>query len=497
MHEQYGRRKGEGMRRKIGLMFLSVFVILMVGQVAYAENPVITQKDIDDGVFFCKEYPVSLQVNGATVESDVSPVIIKERTLIPVRAVFESMGAAVNWNEEARLVEITLGASAVQLVIDSNTAFVNGAKTSMDVPAMIIESRTLIPVRFVAESLVCGVGWDDAKRTVMITSPAIEEKTAIYSIEVEETSDQYKVVIQGDGILGRYQSFAYDNPERFGVDIKGAALSLDGDKISVESEIFHAVRFSQFEENTVRIVMDLKEKVAGKVSYSSDRSSIYIDFEKGKAEEFEGLGDVTADGLDVIDWRAAGRLIVIDPGHGGRDTGSQAIRGGVERLNEKDINLDVALRLNRMLQAAGVNTYMLRETDKTITLYERPALANAANGDLYISIHNNSSVNTNANGTELYYYSKANESDYGLSSKCLAETAQKELAKALGINSRGTKSEPAYAVLNKTQMPAIIIEGAFLSNPGDLELMMTDEFRENYAFATAKAIIQILNESVE
>ncbi len=246
------------------------------------------------------------------------------------------------------------------------------------------------------------------------------------------------------------------------------------------------------------MVVDLGEKVAGKVSYSNDKTCIYIDFEKDQPDEYEDLGDITADGLDVVDWRVTEKLVVIDPGHGGKDPGSQAIRDGVELLNEKDINLDVALRLNRMLNAAGVNTYMLREADTSITLYDRPALANAANGDLYVAVHNNSSpVNPNARGVEVYYNSKTNECDFGIYSKHLAEVAYEELRNTIGIPGRGAKSEPAYAVLNKTQMPAIIIEGAFLSNTEDLKLMMTDEFRENYAKATAKAIIQILNECVE
>ena len=485
------------MRRKLRLMILLVMVILMMGQTAYAGNSVITQKDIDDGISFCKEYPVLLQVNGTAVEADVPPVIIKERTLIPARAVFENMGATVAWDEATRVVEVSMGTSSVKLTIDSKTAFVNGAQVTMDVPAMIIDSRTLIPVRFVAESLTCGVGWDDLNRTVKITSPSINKTTTISEINLDEKSDKYRITIQGEGVIDGYETFAYDSPERFGIDVKTATLTIDDSSISANSDIIKAVRFSQFGPATVRVVVDLKKKVAGKVSLSSDKNSLYIDFDKDQASEYENLGEVTADGLPVVDWRATEKLVIIDPGHGGKDTGSQAIRDGVEILNEKDVNLDVALRLNEMLKAAGVRTYILRETDKTITLYERPALANAANGDLYIAIHNNSSVNPSACGVETYYNSKANECDYGIYSKHLAEVAQAELANTIGISSRGAKSEPAYAVLNKTQMPAIIIEGAFLSNTDNLKLMMTDEFRENYALAMAKAIIQILNESVE
>lgn len=483
--------------RKLRLIFLPLLLILMMGTAVYGDNTDVTQKDIDEGIAFCRDFPVRLQVDGEPVEPDVPPVIIKEKTLIPLRAVFERMGAVVSWNEDARLVDVVMGASSVQLTIGSKTAFVNGTQTTLDVPALIINGSTMIPVRFVGESLNCDIGWDDFTRTVSIKSPEIVNPTSITSVKIKEKSDYYRVTIEGDNVIEGYKSFAYDNPQRFGIDIKNVQMEDGEDEIKENNELIKTVRFSQFTPDTVRVVVDLKEKIVGRVSFSSDQSSIYIDFDKDQHQEYEDLGDVTADGLGVVDWRATEKLVVIDPGHGGNDTGSQAKQDGVEILNEKDVNLDIALRLNRLLKAAGVKTYILREDDTTITLYDRPALANAANGDLYVSVHNNSSVNTSARGTETYYNSKANESDYNIYSKELAELAQKYLVELLGTNDRRAKSEPAYAVLNKTQMPAIIIEGAFLSNTEDLKLMMTDEFRENYALAASRAIIEILNKSVE
>ncbi|HML38816.1 MAG TPA: N-acetylmuramoyl-L-alanine amidase family protein [Bacillota bacterium] len=479
-----------------------------MGQGVYADTK-ITQNDIDEGITFCKDYPVLLQVDGKKVEGDVPPVIIKEKTLIPVRAVFEDMGADVTWYEDARLVEIRMGSSNVQLTIDSSTALVDGTPKTMDVPAMIIGGRTMIPVRFVGEPLSCGIGWDDLSRTVIIKSPAepaepvesaVKTTASIDSVEVKDKSDGYRIVIQGDDAIEGYKTFAYDDPDRFGIDIKNSVLDIDDGKIDSDRDngIFNSVRYSQFDNNTVRVVVDLAAKVAGKVSFSEDKEKIYIDFDKGQADNHENLGSVTADGLDVVDWRAANKLVVIDPGHGGTDPGTQAIRDGVEILNEKDINLDIALRLNEMLKSAGVSTYILRETDKTITLYDRPALANSAAADIYVSIHNNSNKDhPDAKGTEVFYNTKASESNYGISSKHLADLVYENMMDTVGTFGRGVKSEPAYAVLNKTNMPAILIEGAFLSNTDDLKLMMTDEFRQNYALAAAKAIIQTLNESVE
>lgn len=508
------------MKKKLRLLILSILAILMMSGVGFASNLTISQQDILAGMLVCKDYPVSVKVDGEPVVADVAPVIVKERTLIPARAVFEKMGGQVGWKNDQRVVDVSLGKSNVQLTIDSSVALVNGQKKSMDVPAVIINDRTFIPVRFVAESLNCQVDWDDPNRTVVIDSPidkseddpakipvdnpsdgagspAVDNVVRVKEITVEEQEDYYQILIQGNGRLDGVESFALDNPQRFVVDINKTLLDMQGESLKINNNIFAAVRYSQFNGDTVRVVIDLNEKVAGKVSLSDDKETVMLRFEKGKAQELEELGGTTADGLDVLDWRAAGKLIVIDPGHGGKDSGSRAIRNGKTILNEKDINLDIALRLNRMLQAAGANTYLTREDDTYIGLYERPEKANALGGDLYISIHNNSSDSTGASGTEVYYYRKSNEADYGIDTAGFAKLVQKELIQNIGLKNRGAKSEPAYAVLNKTKMPAIIIEGGFLSNDTDLNMMLSDKFKENYAYATAKAILQTLNESVQ
>jgi N-acetylmuramoyl-L-alanine amidase len=484
------------MRKNVRWLIWTLLMILMMCQTAYAGSD-ITQKDVDEGVSFCKEYPVSLQVDGKAVNTDAGPVIIKERTLIPARAVFESMGATVTWNEASRLVEVSLGTGTVQLTIDSKSAVVNGKQISMEVPALVVGDRTMIPVRFVAESLNCGIGWDGDSRTVKVTSPAVDTKASVESVKVEEKNGLYRITIQGKSALKSFKSFTYDSPPRFGVDIAGASLLMEDGRVSADNEVFSGIRYSQFDDNTVRITIDLTKNQTGKVSFSNDQNTLYIDFDKNQSGSGSSPGSITTDGLSTVDWRAAEKLVIIDPGHGGKDTGSQAVQNGVEILNEKDINLDIALRLNRMLQAAGVNTNILRDADTSIATADRPPIANAANAFLYVSVHNNSfPENPSASGTEVLYNSKATESNYGLYSKHLAEIIQKEMVTQLGTQNRGAKSRPDLLVLNKTTMPAIIIEGAFLSNTGDLKLMLTDEFREKYALSAAKGIIQVLNESV-
>jgi N-acetylmuramoyl-L-alanine amidase len=307
------------MKRGLKVFILAALMILLMCSVAYASEDSITELDIIAGLEFCNEYPVTLNVDGKHIETDVNPVIIKARTLIPARAVFESMGGAVDWNDEDREVHVSLGESKVNLLVDSKTAYLNGEEKTLDVPAMIIGDRTMIPVRFVAESLDCQVGWDDPSRTVLISSPVIEEPLLISDIRVEDLEDKYRVVMEGDDQLEAYNTFAYDNPDRFGINIKDVQLGMEEGNLDIQNEIFKDIRFSQFDAETVRVVVDLEEKVAGKISMSKDRTSIYIDFGKTQAIDHEKLGDTTVDGLAVLDWRATGKLIIIDPGHGGKD----------------------------------------------------------------------------------------------------------------------------------------------------------------------------------
>src|SRR5665648_918888 len=103
---------------------------------------VITKDDVSRGLLYCREYPVIVQIEGVnvpTAEKDVPPLIVSSRTLIPVRAFFEAMGATVDWDAENRIVTVQNDGSTVELVIDSPVAKVEGKAKILEVPAMIID----------------------------------------------------------------------------------------------------------------------------------------------------------------------------------------------------------------------------------------------------------------------------------------------------------------------------------------------------------------------
>lgn len=113
----------------------------------------------------------------AKLEFEVAPMIENGRTLVPLRAIFEAMGATVSWNDATKTVIATRGNDSVVLTIGSNRPIVNGNEVEIDVPAKIVQDRTLAPLRFVGEAFGGKVDWNEATRTISMTSPTNNEST--------------------------------------------------------------------------------------------------------------------------------------------------------------------------------------------------------------------------------------------------------------------------------------------------------------------------------
>ena len=111
---------------------------------------------------------IEVKVNDNTINFDVPPVMVNDRILVPVRAIFESLGAQVEWVEADQSINATRGSDTIRMVIGSNIMTVNGTSKELDVPPMMIEDRTLVPTRAIAEALGSTVSWDDATETVYI-----------------------------------------------------------------------------------------------------------------------------------------------------------------------------------------------------------------------------------------------------------------------------------------------------------------------------------------
>lgn len=166
-------------------------------------------------------------------------------------------------------------------------------------------------------------------------------------------------------------------------------------------------------------------------------------------------------------------LVVIDPGHGGRDPGAIGPSG----LKEADVNLLLAHLVKSRLERA-FRVLMTRMEDQTVSLAARCALANTEGADLFVSLHCNAAANVLARGTESYYMSAAG--------KTLAEHIHRGLV-ALGLTDRGVKRK-SFHVLRHTNMTAVLVEVAFITNSLEEARLASTDFLNVAADAIAKAI---------
>lgn len=182
-----------------------------------------------------------------------------------------------------------------------------------------------------------------------------------------------------------------------------------------------------------------------------------------------------------------GIMVVIDPGHGGQDSGSTY--DGVE---EKTLNLNIALYLAEELDNRGITYKLTREEDVFVGLTDRADMANQCEANLFISIHHNAIKNApSANGTEtLYYPSKKDEPVF--TGEQFAAIVQRHLVEELGTRDRGVIARTNLAVIRRTNMTACIAEIGYMSNDNERGLMVTESFQRHVAKALADAIQEAL-----
>jgi len=156
--------------------------------------------------------PISVIVNGRTITMDVPPVIREGRTLAPLRAIFEALGASVEWDATTSTITSRRNDRTIILQIDHPTARVNNAPIALSVPPVVIGGRTMVPVRFIAESLGATVTWNEQTRTVIVQTDDATMVT-VRTIPAQVTS-----VTDGDTIVVRLESGKEERVRLIGVD---------------------------------------------------------------------------------------------------------------------------------------------------------------------------------------------------------------------------------------------------------------------------------------
>ena len=695
----------KGKRIKNILLIFMTFIMILTN------TPVVAQDFTgyySDGRWHDYTFdPTYVQVNGKLLATDVPPLIFDDHSVVPARAVFEQLGAQVNWDGSKSQVAVSMNSTNILLEINSDIAIVNGTAHKLAIPAKIINDRTMIPTRFVGETLGMEVDWIGAQRTITIDyepqkDEMDKEQFVIGNVDYSINEQSVTIAITADAPIGDYRSFWLEDPTRLVVDIdnaiwdnditktnithagvssarvsqfekepyitrlvvdvekktsyqiylsenkkqlyimfrdkpssvKGVNFKRSGEQNIVEIEmdflqqpkvfrlsnpdrividmptsklniseqiepinanIIKNIRYGQFDKDTARIVLDVggqpqfeidenDGKIIITLSYPSYRNIYYsnnekpaltiysqvvgqqytevigmeniytlsiplsaIDLGTGRMdindEFFEfiyfeqnvekqmtdiifkaknqyefivspeedsaktivrmqlAMADTTPNEPEhkpqgilsevTLDPRAKNKIVVVDPGHGGSDPG--AIYGGV---TEKDLNLDISLRLYDLLKQGGVKVYMTRTDDRFVPLQTRAEFANQLDATLFVSVHNNAMADRNYDGTMMLYYPLPFNPYYNMSGRRLSQILQTELVTRLGTTDRGLRERTNLAVLRRTKMSAVIVEVAFMTNAKDLANLKTDTFRQKSAEAIYAGIVKALNESV-
>lgn len=194
-------------------------------------------------------------------------------------------------------------------------------------------------------------------------------------------------------------------------------------------------------------------------------------------------------------------VVVIDPGHGGQDPGT--IKTG---MVEKELTLDIARRLERLLQQRGLGTLLTRMDDSYVSLQDRAAIANEQPECVFVSIHFDEAGRSAATGIETFYAAhpisfpermaswlpflqRTSSEPPNVESQSLATFIQESLVAHTQAVNRGTRPQQFFVIAN-VRHPAVLVEGGFLTNKEDVAKLANDEYREQMAMAISEGVVR-------
>ena len=370
--------------------------------------------------------------------------------------------------------------------------------------------------------LVGLIGFGSAVTAEAAFSDRAKDMTKVSGIRIGKTDGNVRIVIDAERSVS-YKQSVLSNPTRVVVDVQNAWVAPEAKKdIAVDSPLVSRVRVAQFDATTVRVVVETSVNKDGWKIFSLDgeKPRIVMDFgaapaggkqakptqeekqpvplpqtdEEEAADEDEVQQPRDSDQLDR-DLSAItgmkGRRIAIDPGHGGSDSGAIGPTG----IMEKSITMRVSRELKRLLEAEGATVILTRTGDTEVSekgasatsveeLQARCDIANRNAADIFISIHLDAFSSPDARGTTGYYYVGGSAD-----SKRLADCVKRHVIQHIGTFDRGTKGENFY-VCRHTDMPAMLLETAFISNPQEEQMMNSANGVEQAANGIAEGLAE-------
>lgn len=429
-----------------------------------------------------------LLVNNKEIKTSVEPLIFNEYALVPIREVFEAVGATVKYLDLSQQIFIEYNNIFLRLKIGSNIAYVDadeyeipGGVTPMLIGVEGSDAKTMVPVRFVSESLGFLVDFDEESGTIIVEDPEFNKKVTLISYNCSVYDDlTVTMELKTDKELSGVSKPVYTDSNVLYFDVPNAIHNLNTTN-EINTGAIKYLRVGMHDGFT-RVALDLENCKSYSVTLASDKKTILIKV-VSKAEGDDSTSPVNG----------GGKVVVIDAGHGGTDPGASGVFEG-KAYKEKDINLSVALKVRDILEENNVRVLMTREGDTYPTLTERADFANINNAVIFTSIHSNSATTDTASGYEVYYSLLNNNETTGLSSKELAGQIISKLKDNINTRNRGVKTAD-HVVTRSSIMPAVLVEIGFMSNHEEMGLMLTDEFQNQFAKGIADGILAVIEKA--
>lgn len=457
------------------------------------------------------------KVNDKTVTLDVPAKITESRTFVPVRFVSENFGYNVKWDNDTRTVVITdpVKSDSISItrvttektqdklliklfsdkpiedvkvmtleepkryVYDFPSSILTVEKKEIPINSDVVKSVrysqfSLDPesVRFVVElnqETTVTAKYIDGIYTISVSDGGVP---TVQNLKLTEGDNTASVFLTTDMTLN-YTSYKLSNPSRYVIELPDADIAAKD--VTGNGEVIKKAQLSR-KDGITKLTVYLAGAVTDTKCYltAKDGNIVVTVNKTSKTPE----KPVNKDDF----------LIVIDPGHGGDEPGSLGMIDGKIALYEKDINLKIGKRVYEILLEKGYNVIATRTDDSTVSLMKRVEIANESKADLFVSVHNNSFEDSSAKGTLTMYAYDTPKEGMTFSGKEVASIIQPYLAEATGSTDRELMENPKIYVNAKTNMPAVLCECLFMSNPEDLKKLMDDTYAKKIAEGIAEGI---------
>lgn len=484
--------------------------------------------------------PFTAVVDGR-IRTGLGTVAVEGVPCLSLRDIQRLFGGRQSWQRISRRVQYEIHGRRAEFLLDSSTAAVSGAAVSLETPVRWWTGHVYIPLSLVLtpefqNMCEASVHWDAASRSLTVDPVPSVSSPRLYSYPGKS-----RVVVEL-GPRVHYRVMGYRD-KTLSVRFFGGR-SLGREKLEIKDGLLDAVQLvSRGRSSDLTLTL---ANGAPKVTFQESPRQLIVDVLPPEAAPAENIPEAPEEFPQPPDLETALpeteeaeplpapepaspllalsplKTVVIDPGHGGKDAGAVGAHGTLE----KDVNLQVARALARLLKREGrFRVIMTRNDDTFIPLEERTEIANKHKADLFVSIHCNAAISRRSRGFEIYFLSEKATDEAaaavarrenavveleGVSGKAkqklqellwslartetmnesseIAALISRQVGQRAGVPNRGVK-QAAFYVLRGANMPAVLVESGFITHPREEGLLRSGRFHKKLVDAVYAGIL--------